>query len=650
MSSRKITTSSTAEYFSKNLQQVGFSSHMKAVLTTLKEAVDNSLDACEENRILPEIEVTVQKIGPGTLKSSDQIRIHVLDNGPGIAIEDVPKVFGEYLASSKFGRGRCSRGQQGIGISAATTWAQLTCGKGARIITKTKDMKKAFSCIVEVDIKNNKGLLKEKEQIVWDRPHGTCVEFIIDGRVQLNGEGGLLTYLNGTALLNPHLTLKYQMPDFDPVVVSRVSTDIPEIPEAVEPHPHTMKLGEFIAHSHLFGRVKVNVWLKKGFSRVHEGVLKDLVKVGGLPAKTLDKLVDSLTEVDFKELFAAIQNVQLMAPSTKSVLYIGEESFAKSIKRIGTVDFFSVVTRKPTICDFKPVEVEVAVARLEDRNIENDAPVQVLRFANRVPLQFDKSSCAIVHAIESVNWRSYGLGQPKGGVPVGPYIIAVSVVSPFIKFKNASKETIDASDELVEEIRKALIQSGQRLSKHIRKEERENDLEEKLRHIEQFGPILVKGLCTILNANAARKQKAEDGLVKLLGRETTHAEKALQEADLKLKEFKEKHKHTANDGDEDFRREDNENSEDVIVTDEIKENVQNEHNRGRKKKSKKIVDKKPSQKATATKTPLTTPKKIESKKSTKPAVKSKPQAKTKVPTPAKKALEKKPAAKGKKKK
>ena len=199
--------------------------------------------------------------------------------------------------------------------------------------------------------------------------------------------------------------------------------------------------------------------------------------------------------------------MKLMAPSTKSVLSIGEEALAKSIKRLGAVDFFSVVTRKPAICDFKPVQIEVAIARLEDKSIEADEPVQVLRFANRVPLQFDKSACAIVHAIESVNWRTYGLAQPKDSLPQGPYIIAVCVVSPFIKFKNASKETIDASDELVEEIRLALIQAGQRLSKYIRREDKANELEEKIRHIEQFGPILVEGLCRITQGVRLRARK-----------------------------------------------------------------------------------------------------------------------------------------------
>ncbi len=514
---------------------------VKAVLTTLKEAVDNSLDACEEHDILPEIEIWVEKLGSGSLKGSDKVRVRVVDNGPGIETDDVPKVYGEYLASSKFGRGKCSRGQQGIGISAATTWAQLTNATGVRVVTKTKAMRKALSCVVEVDIKNNRGVVKEKETIEWDRPNGTSVEFLIDGRIQLNGEAGLLNYLSGTILVNPHLTIHYNLPTgagedggkaLERTSVERVSTELPVIPEATEPHLHTMKLGEFIAHSHLFGRVKVGAYLKKGYSRVNEGTIKELIGTG-LKTSFFEKNIDSLTDVEYKDLYTKIQNIPLMAPSTKSVLMIGEEALAKSIQRLGVVDFFSVVSRKPTICDFKPVEVEIAIARLQARG-DSDDPVQVLRFANRVPLQFDKAACAIVQAIQTVNWRAYGLAQPKESLPLGPYIVAVSVVSPFIKFKNASKETVDASEELVEEIRRALIQAGQRLSKYIKKEFRANDLEEKLKYIEQFGPILVDGLCRMTNSNDTRKKRAQDGLMKILGRDTDAAETALDEATKRL--------------------------------------------------------------------------------------------------------------------
>ena len=534
-STNKITSSSTAEYFAKNLQQVGFSSPTKAVLTTLKEAVDNSLDACEGAGILPEISVIIKKKGTGSQKNTDLVEIIVEDNGPGLDADDLAKVFGEYLASSKFGRGQCSRGQQGIGISAATTWAQLTNAKGVVVTSKTKKMRKAIRATVNVDIKGNKGLLKNKETFEWGKDNGIRVEFRIDGRIQLNGDGGLITYLEGTALLNPHLTLKYQLLDAEKVDIERVTEDIPQVPPPVNPHPHTMKLGEFMTHANLYSGLKVAKWLKSGFSRVSDKVVKDFVK-SGLPKGVLTKPVKALTQEDFKKAYQAIQKTDLMAPSTRSVLTIGEEALAKSIYRMGEIDFFAVVTRKPKICDFKPVVIEVAIARFLDMK-DNDSPVRVLRFANRVPLQFDKGACAITKAIESVSWRPYGLSQPKGSVPQGPYVFAVSVVSPFIKFKNASKETIDSSDELVEEIRRALMQAGQKLSRHIKREAKAADLERKIQHIEKFGPILVDTLGRIVGANKKRVSAAQEGLKKILGRDTEDIKDDLDVAEARLKKL-----------------------------------------------------------------------------------------------------------------
>ncbi len=534
----KITSSSTAEYFAKNLQQVGFSSPSKAVLTTLKESVDNSLDACEEAGILPQLEVEISKLGPGHTRNTDLVQISVEDNGPGLDPEELAKVFGEYLASSKFGRGRCSRGQQGIGISAATTWAQLTNASGVRVISKTKNMRKAVTAIIDVDIKGNRGIVKKKETIDWDKSHGLKVEFRIDGRIVLNGDGGLLTYLEGTTLVNPHLSMNYKMTDQDMVKIERVANEVPEIPPATLPHPHTMKLGEFMTHAGLFGKISLENFFKKGFSRVSDTAIKDIAKK--IPKGLMSKNLMTIKEEDFKKIYSAMHEITLIAPSTRSVLTVGEEGLSKSIMRLGEVDFFSVVTRKPTICDFKPVVVEVAIARFLDRSQPDgsESQAQLLRFANRVPLQFDKGACAITRAIETVNWRSYGLNQPKDSVPMGPFVFAISVTSPFIKFKNASKETIDGGDDLIEEIRRALMQAGQKMSRHIRAEGKAADLERKISHMEKFGPILVEGLARIVGAGKGRVAKAEEGLKKLLGRDASSAERELDDATSRLSALK----------------------------------------------------------------------------------------------------------------
>ena len=543
-----IKKSSVAEYFSKNLQQVGFSSSAKAVLTTLKESVDNSLDACEEAGILPEIKISVKKEEAGSGKNTDLISVSVEDNGPGLPVRDLAKVFGEYLVSSKFGQGRCSRGQQGIGVSAATAYAQLTGAKGVQVTTRTASGPSAISALINMDIKNNKGILTKKKAVQWEKRRGLKAEFLIEGKAQLNGEGGLVTYLEGTALVNPHLSLEYRLLDKEAVFIPRVSEEVPTIPPAVPPHPHTMKLGEFLQHAGLHGKIKLKAFLKTGFSRVSDKALS-LMEKEGLDKNLFSKTLSAIKEEEYKAVFRALHKIPLANPPSRSVMIVGEEGLSKSVRRLGDVDFFSVVTRTPKICDYKSVVVETALARLKSRpgsgnreggNLgagkEEEGPVRLLRFANRVPLQFDKSSCAVTKAAESVNWRNYGLSQPKRSLPLGPYIFAVAVTSPFIKFKNASKETIDAGEELVEEIRLTLMRAGQKLQRHIRKEKREEDLIKKREYIEKFAPVLLKKLSDITGAGPKQMERARQGLNKILSKDAAAAEKSLQDASAKLKQ------------------------------------------------------------------------------------------------------------------
>jgi DNA topoisomerase-6 subunit B len=532
----KIVHSNAAQYFSRNLQQIGFSSPNKATLFSLKEAIDNSLDAIDtlDGKILPEVSVILEKVGEGHSKNSDKIRLVVSDNGPGIDKEYISQVFGVFLASSKATRQSPTRGSQGLGISAAVNWAQLTQARGVFVITKTSKMKKAISCLVECDVGQNKGVIKNLKEIEWDRNHGTEIELIFDGKVVVNGESSVTAYLEGTALVNPALNLTYKILDNDKVVIKRVTDSLPLVPDPIAPHPHTLKLGEFITHSHHYPDISAEKWLQEGFSRVSSSVINGIVKAG-FDKKLLKKNAASLTDDEIKNLYQIILKLPLQEPSTKSVISIGEDSLSKSVQRLGNVDFFAVVTRKPIICDFRPVQVEVAIARVQ--GLQNgDDPVKVQRFANRVPLIFSKNGCISTEAIKSVNWKAYGLSQSKESLPTGPYVISVSIVSPGMKFTNAAKECIagDVGGDLYEEIRLALIQAGQKLAKFVKKEAREADLERKRQYIEQFAPILIDCLFELSEEPKSRRAKIQKGLSKILGRDTEEAEQEVEKQNLKI--------------------------------------------------------------------------------------------------------------------
>src|SRR5690348_13394114 len=141
---------SVSEFFAKNRHLLGFDNPRKALLTTIKEAVDNSLDACEEAGILPEVWVHVEQTSPNRFK------VGIQDNGPGILKAQIPNIFGKLLYGSKFHRLRMSRGQQGIGISAAGMYGVMTTGKPVKIISKVSPRKPAHYYEIRIDLKKNK--------------------------------------------------------------------------------------------------------------------------------------------------------------------------------------------------------------------------------------------------------------------------------------------------------------------------------------------------------------------------------------------------------------------------------------------------------------------------------------------------------------
>src|SRR5437588_11333596 len=132
---------SVSEFFTKNRHLLGFDNPRKALLTCVKEAVDNALDACEEAGILPDVVVKLEAVAngepPPPASQASRFRVTVTDNGPGIVRQQIPPIFAKLLYGSNFHRLRMSRGQQGIGISAAGMYARLTTGKPVQIISRT---------------------------------------------------------------------------------------------------------------------------------------------------------------------------------------------------------------------------------------------------------------------------------------------------------------------------------------------------------------------------------------------------------------------------------------------------------------------------------------------------------------------------------
>src|SRR2546428_2119561 len=224
---------SVSEFFTKNRHLLGFDNPRKALLTCVKEAVDNALDACEEAGILPDVvvklEVAANAGAPPPASQATRFRITISDNGPGIVRQQIPPIFAKLLYGSKFHRLRMSRGQQGIGISAAGMYAQLTTGKPVRIISRTSARASAHYFEVQIDTQKNEPRIFENKKIDWEHARGTQVTLEIEGRY-LKCRASVDEYLEQVAIANPHVDLVYHTPECE---VRKFPRTIQELP----PHP-----------------------------------------------------------------------------------------------------------------------------------------------------------------------------------------------------------------------------------------------------------------------------------------------------------------------------------------------------------------------------------------------------------------------------
>ncbi|MDL5363723.1 DNA topoisomerase VI subunit B [Halalkalicoccus sp. NIPERK01] len=266
---------SIAEFFEKNKHMLGFDSGARGLVTAVKEAVDNALDATEEAGILPDIYVEIEEVG-------NYYRLVVEDNGPGITKEQIPKVFGKLLYGSRFHAREQSRGQQGIGISAAVLYSQLTSGKPAKITSRTQGSAEAqyFELIIDTD--TNEPEIGVEETTSWDRPHGTRIELEMEANMRARAQ--LHDYIKHTAVVNPHARIELHEPT-DSFKAERATDQLPAETEEIRPHPHGVELGTVIKMLGATDSHSLSGFLQEEFTRVGK--------------KTAQKVLDNFRDQHF---------------------------------------------------------------------------------------------------------------------------------------------------------------------------------------------------------------------------------------------------------------------------------------------------------------------------------------------------------------
>jgi DNA topoisomerase-6 subunit B len=495
---------SISEFFTKNRHLLGFDNPQKALLTAVKEAVDNSLDACEEAGILPDLAIEIQEI------AENRYRIAVEDNGPGIVRQQIPKIFGKLLYGSKFHRLKQQRGQQGIGISAAGMYGQLTTGRPVRIVSRVDAKKPAHLFEISIDAQKNAPVVVKDSEVEWEHDHGTRVEIELEA-VYKKGRRSVDDYVEQTALANPHAEIRYVVPREEPKVYPRVSRELPVESKEIQPHPHGVELGILIRMLKETTARNVRGALMADFSRVSAAVAEAICKEAGVSP---DGRPRSLSPAQVELLFRAIPKVKIMAPPTACLSPIGEPLLEKGLEERVQADFVTAVSRPPAVYRGNPFQVEVGIAF--GGSLPAEEPIELYRFANRVPLQYQQSACAIAKSALSVDWRSYGLQQSRGALPTGPVVLFVHIASVWVPFTSESKEAVASYPEILKELRLALMEAGRRLGVFVRHRRRVADEAKKRSYIEQYIPHIGDALQQILGLSAAKRDKTVESLRTIL--------------------------------------------------------------------------------------------------------------------------------------
>ncbi len=492
---------SVSEFFTKNRHLLGFDNPAKALLTTIKEAVDNSLDACEEAGILPSLKVEIQQL------AEERFRIAVEDNGPGIVKAQIPKIFGKLLYGSKFHTLKQARGQQGIGISAAGMYGLLTTGKSIVVTSRTGAGKPAHYYEIQIDTRKNAPQVIIDKVVEWDPVHGTRVEIELVGTYK-RGRHSVDDYVRQTAIANPHCEIFYSYPGSEGTEhYPRASQQLPPEPKEIKPHPYGVELGALIKMMKETTARQLSVALQRAFSRVSPKVAQEICEAAGLRPNSNPHMI---VVHEAEELYKAINHVKIMSPPTNCLSPIGEEQILAGLKKEINADFFTAITRAPAVYRGNPFQVEIGMAYGGD--LPSDELVDLLRFANRVPLQYQQSACAITKSVLSVDWRSYGLSMSKGALPMAPLVLFVHIASVWVPFTSESKEAIAAYPEIMKELRLALQDCGRKLAMHIRAHRRAVDESKKRSYIEKYIPHIGIALREILGF----PEKVETDLVETL--------------------------------------------------------------------------------------------------------------------------------------
>lgn len=509
---------SPAEFISKYMEIAGFSNPVRAIYQTIRELVENSLDATETHHILPRVKIVIEKADP----QQEFYKITVEDNGIGLPPQVVPEAFGKVLYSSKYVL-RQTRGMYGLGVKAAILYAQKTTGRPVEVVTSKPGLKFIYYFKLRINEQRNEPIVLERS--AWRKSqewHGTMVSIVIEGDWG-RAKSRVLDYIRRTVVLTPYAEITLVTPENEIYHYERVIEKLPKPPRETKPHPQGVDLGLLKAIVESSSALTLIDLLTTSFQSIGEVTAKALLEKTGLDPSRDPK---SLSENEMLKLVDAMRGYdKFRPPKTKALSPLGPDIIATGLKRMFKPEFVDAVTRKPSVYGGHPFIVEVGIAYGGEVPLSSDEAPEVLRYANKIPLIYDERNDVIIRVVRDYNRLSqrereegYGIDWSNYLVKLpAPILLLVHVCSTKIPFQSMGKETIADIPELRREIKLAVLEACRRLRSYLVKRAKEEEAVKKAVSIAKYIPEVSRSISTITGVEV---EAVEKSLINILASKT----------------------------------------------------------------------------------------------------------------------------------
>lgn len=233
MSKETFSQISPSEFFYRNRDLAGFSNPTRSLYTSVREFVENALDACDQKKILPDIHLSIKAVDSEQSDPKHYV-LTVRDNGPGVEAKHIPHAFGTVLYGSKFGL-KQARGMFGLGATMAILYGQITTNKPVTV-KSCFDGKTLDEYVMLLDIQKNKPVIT-KHNTKEASKTGLAVSIVLEGDYSKAGSK-IRDYVSETSLITPYASITFEEPNGEKFHYARIVKEMPPPPTVIKPHPH----------------------------------------------------------------------------------------------------------------------------------------------------------------------------------------------------------------------------------------------------------------------------------------------------------------------------------------------------------------------------------------------------------------------------